>query len=171
MILLHNIGVSPSDDPNVKSNYNTIEEILACNEPLSFDGVYKSVYEHRKHWMFRNVTLFVAGDHVGKDNSFDVGMPREQFCTWEEICELVNVYHCRLGWHSKSHRDLTTLPYEEIVKEVTPPQPMRYFAYPYGRFNDDVVKAVQEAGYKDAWSVTQGDDTQFKRNRKYLCTK
>lgn len=168
MILLHNIGPSPSDDPSIKSNYNTIEEILAYTEPLSFDGVYTSVYDNKHNWMLRDVTLFVTGDYFGKDNSFDKGMPAERFCTWEQICELARVYNCKIGWHTWSHRDLTKLSYEEIVKEVTPPHPMRYFAYPHGKYNDQVVKAVKEAGFKDAWSVTQGDGEQFKRNRKYI---
>ena len=45
---------------------------------------------------------------------------------------------------------------------------MDYFAYPYGRYNDLVIECVKEAGYKDAWSVTQGTGEQFKRIRNYI---
>lgn len=168
MILLHNIGQSPSSNPAVASNYNTREQILNCNEPISFDGIYWNVYINRDVLKDKDVTLFVMGDYVGKDNSFDVGMPNEQYCDWNEIMELVKEYKCKLGWHTWSHPDLTTLSYSDILKEVTPPFPMEDFAYPYGRYNEEVIKAVKEAGYKRAWSVTQGTDDIYSLKRNYL---
>jgi peptidoglycan/xylan/chitin deacetylase (PgdA/CDA1 family) len=61
-----------------------------------------------------------------------------------------------------------------MIKEITPPFPMDYFAYPYGRFNQVVVDIVKQAGFKEAWSVTQGSqdpnekDHIFKQYRPYL---
>jgi hypothetical protein len=167
MKLLHNIGVSPSSDPRISSNYNTREEILACDEPLSFDGVYLNVWENRDVLKGKDVTLFFMGDYVGKDNSFDVGMPPERYCDWTQIMDLAMDYGCKLGWHTWSHRDLTTLSREEIIKELTPPFPMASVAHPYGRFNAD-VKSVAELFFHDGWSVTQGDGTQFAKVRTYL---
>jgi peptidoglycan/xylan/chitin deacetylase (PgdA/CDA1 family) len=51
---------------------------------------------------------------------------------------------------------------------------MDYFAYPYGRFNKVVLDCVQQAGFKEAWSVNQGSmnendpDYIFKQFRPYL---
>jgi hypothetical protein len=51
---------------------------------------------------------------------------------------------------------------------------MDTFAYPYGRYNDLVVQCVKEAGFKEAYSVTQGStnpndpDHQFKIYRDYI---
>ena len=51
---------------------------------------------------------------------------------------------------------------------------MKYFAYPYGLFNDLVVECVKELGYEKAWSVTQGSrnpnekDYDYKLYRPYL---
>jgi hypothetical protein len=42
------------------------------------------------------------------------------------------------------------------MKEVTPPFFMKYFAYPYGTYNDLVIECVKEAGFKMAYSVHQG---------------
>lgn len=167
MKLLHNIGISPSPLPHIASNYNTREQILACNEPLSFDGVYLNVYENRDVLVGKDVTLFVTGDYVGGDNTFDIGMPFERFCTWKQIEELVEM-GCKLGWHSWSHRDLTAISHHELKKEVTPPFPMKYFAYPYGRYTDEVVDAVRDAGFECAWSVTQGNDNTLTLKRTYL---
>jgi len=162
MKLLHNIG------RRINSNYNTRKEIERCAEPLGFDGVYHNVYLNQDVLEGKDVTLFVMGDYVGKDNSFDVGMPREEYCTWEQIEELVHLHKCKLGWHTWSHRDLTKLSREEVIREVRPPFPMKYFTYPYGAISPMVVDCVRDAGFEKAWSVHQGDGSTFQLNRTYL---
>lgn len=162
--LLHNIGAK------VNENYNTIEEILATslNETLTFDGVYRNVFENRHLLKGRNIILFVTGAYVGKDNSFDAPMPLEQFCTWDEIMQIATETGASIGWHTWTHRDLTTLSEEEIRKELTPPFPMDFVAYPYGKFDDRVLRIAQEFGYTFGYSVHQGDDSQFQKKRSYL---
>jgi peptidoglycan/xylan/chitin deacetylase (PgdA/CDA1 family) len=166
LILLHNIG------PRLNSNYNTPEEILACDEPLSFDGVYMTVYDNRELLRGRDVTLFVCGDHAGKDNAFDAPhLPNfrlEKFCTIEQVLELASDIGATVGWHSWTHRNLCELSDAEVRAEVEQPFPMTVFAYPYGNVDARVAKIVQEAGYDDAWSVTQGNGGPFQRRRKYL---
>lgn len=163
--LLHNIA---SEKPN--SNYNTPEQIIATPDDavLTFDGIYRNVYEHRAILEGRKVELFVMGDYVGRDNSFDTGMPLERYCDWNEIMELVTVLKAELGWHTWSHRDLTKLSDEELRREVTPPFPMRAFAYPYGIFDDRVVAAVAAAGFTCAYSVFQTAPGPFGLPRSYL---
>ncbi len=111
------------------------------------------------------------GDYVGKDNAFDVKdnpeLPLERYCDWNEIMELVNT-GCYLGWHTWSHKDLTTLSYDEVVKEITPPFPMATLAYPYGRFNDVVIEAAKAVGFEKAYSVTAGDNSPYQITREYL---
>tara|TARA_R100001509_G_scaffold66284_1_gene36754 strand:+ start:188 stop:736 length:549 start_codon:yes stop_codon:yes gene_type:complete len=168
--LLHNIGNEQH------SNYHTREQILACDEPLGFDGIYLNVYENQDVLKGKQGIFFVMGDYVGKDNTFDLAyVPKlEKYCTWEQIHELTDKYYFEVGWHTWSHPDLTSLSEEEIMKEVTPPYPMDYFGYPYGKYNDLVIECVKKAGFKYAWSVTQGsrnlDDSNynFKIWRNYL---
>jgi peptidoglycan/xylan/chitin deacetylase (PgdA/CDA1 family) len=63
---------------------------------------------------------------------------------------------------------------QQLIQEITPPFPCRYFAYPYGAYNNEVVQAVKNAGYERAWSVRQGTldtsvpDWQFKIYRDYV---
>jgi len=160
--LLHNIG------PRYNSNYNTIEEILAYDGPISFDGVYKNVFEHAHRLVGKDITLFVMGNYVGKDNSFDVGQRPETYCTWDEIISLCEILQCKLAWHTWSHENLTLLTDEEIIREITPPFYMKSIAYPYGNVDSRVAKLVEKAGYEEAWSVTQGDGSRFQRKRSYL---
>jgi hypothetical protein len=152
MKLAHNVG-----DYN-HPNYNTREEILNCHEPIGFDGIYLNVYENQDILKNKSGIMFVMGDFMGKDNSFDLAhVPAlEKYCTWEQVYELCAKYDFQLGWHTWSHRDLTLLSEEEIIEEVTPPFHMNYFAYPYGTFNDLVIQCVKDAGFKTAYSVHQG---------------
>lgn len=151
-------------------NYNTREEIAGADGLLTFDGVYQNVYENSDLLIARTVILFIVGNYIGSDNSFDKGMPPEKFCTWQQLEALGGLERmCEIGWHTWSHRDLRTLSDEELEKELTPPWPMRYLAYPYGRFDDRVIKAVKKAGFEAAFAAGKyGDGSQFQIMRKYL---
>lgn len=171
LVLAHNIGTIQHP------NYHTREQILACTHPIGFDGVYKSVYDNQDVLEGKSGIFFVMGDYVGKDNSFEVPSEApvlEQYCTWEQIQEMCDKYDFKIGWHTWGHPDLTEITRHEMVQQITPPFPMDYFAYPYGRYNKVVLDCVQQAGFKEAWSVTQGslDDNEpdyiFKQYRTYL---
>lgn len=163
MVIFHCIS-----SEKLSSNHNSQADVLLAEGPISFDGVYYSVYLNQYVLEGKDVILFVTGDYVGGDNSFDTGQPFEKFCDWNQIMELVTIYGCKLGWHTKSHRDLTTLTGPEIASEITPPFPMDYLAYPYGKFNEQVLELTRLAGYKEAFSVTEGDDSPLQRLRRYV---
>ena len=170
MVLVHNIGTEKH------SNYHTREQILACKDLIGFDGIYKNVYDNRDVLEGKSGVFFVMGDYVGKDNSFDLAhVPKlEKYCTWDEIHEMADTLKFSIGWHTWSHPDLTKLSRTEIMQEITPPFTMKYFAYPFGKFNNLVIDCVKEAGYEMAWSVTQGsknpneEDWTYKIYRPYL---
>lgn len=160
--LIHSISETKHN-----SNYNRPEEVKNAEGLLTFDGVYRNVYENKHLLEGKDVILFVTGNYVGGNNYFDVGMPLEKFCTWNELFKMQND-GAEIGWHTWTHPDLTKLNDEELEREVTPPFPMNSFAYPYGRFDERVIKAVKKAGFKEAWSVTEGDGSQYQKLRKYL---
>ena len=164
MKLLHNIGTEKHP------NYNTREEVIACNDQLGFDGIYLNVYENQDILVGKKGIFFIMGNYLGKDNTFDLDfVPKlEKYCTLEQVQEMADKYGFEIGWHTWSHPDLTTLTKDEIIREITPPFPMKYFAYPYGKYNDLVVHCVQEVGYEKAWSVTQGNDNPLTLYRNYL---
>jgi peptidoglycan/xylan/chitin deacetylase (PgdA/CDA1 family) len=170
MVLVHNIGTEKH------SNYHTREQILASTQPLGFDGIYKNVYDNQDVLQNKSGVFFVMGDYLGGDNAFDLAhVPKlEQYCTMEQVQEMCTKYNFEVGWHTWSHPDLTKLTEDEVMREVTPPFAMRYFAYPYGLFNDMVINCVKRAGYQKAWSVTQGSqnpneqDYNYKLYRPYL---
>jgi peptidoglycan/xylan/chitin deacetylase (PgdA/CDA1 family) len=164
MRLLHNIGNENH------SNYNTREEVLRCNDELGFDGVYYNVFQNKDVLKDKKGILFVMGDYIGMDNTFDLAnVPKlERYCTLKEVEQLCEEYDFEVGWHTWTHRDLTTLSKSEIMKELTPPTPMDYLAYPHGTYNDLVVECAREVGYKKAWSVTQGNSNPLTLYRNYI---
>lgn len=168
MKILHNIGDKPT------ANYNTREQIIKCKEPLSFDGIYLNVYENRDILKNKDVLLFYSGNFLGGNNDFDVKNPfngaivyPEKFVTKTELDELI-ASGCKIGWHTWSHPDLTKISTEEAKKEITPPFQMDDFAYPYGKYNEQIIKLVKEAGFKRGWSVEKTDGTQWTIPRTFI---
>lgn len=168
MYLLHNI--SPL---RLNSNYNTIEEIQRSTGPISFDGVYTSVMSYTNELQGRDIVLFPMGAFVGKDNLFDLGQPLSYFCTWNEVKWLAQRLNARIGYHSWSHPDLTTLSDDEAYREICAPQvsgvKFDLFAYPHGRVNDRIADLVRAAGYDDAYCAgPHGNGSRYQRKRSYL---
>lgn len=166
--ILHNIGDKQTP------NYNTRQQVLDCNDVLTFDGVYKNVWENRDVLKGKEVILFIMGDYIGGNNDFDIKAPLngaliypEDYCDWQQICELVTM-GCKLGWHTNSHRDLTKLTREELIEEITPPFSMDYFAMPYGTYNNEVIEIIKQCGYKQAFSVYQTNGTQWTIPRSFI---
>ncbi|UOF82073.1 nodB-like protein [Caudoviricetes sp.] len=169
MILLHNVGYYKH------SNYNTREQIKNSKGPISFDGIYLNVYENQDILEGKDVILFVMGNYVGGDNTFDMiaapdyGLKLEKYCTWDQIFELRDKYKCRVGWHTWSHRDLTKLPDHELEKELKRPDGVEpILAYPFGNFDRRVESFAHAAGYREAWTVDRGDNSPLQQQRHYL---
>lgn len=165
--LLHNIGTFDH------SNYTSIDKVIACQEQLTFDGVYRNVHLNKHALLYKpkKTILFVMWEYVGLNNKFDAipnNLPLERFCDWNEIMDLVVNYNCEIGSHSWTHRNLTELTDDEVRKELKSPVPCRTFCYPYGVVDARIAKLVEEAGYEEAYSVNQGDGSKFQINREYL---
>lgn len=173
MKVLHQIG-----DRTNGGNFNSLEEILAYDGPISFDGVYMSVYENYPALFGKDITFFFCYQHLGKDNSFDVGQPLSQFCNWVQILEMVNYLDAKVGFHGQNHLRCPGLEY--IASEIAAPWFLiqwlderklpKILAWPYGDVNDECAKIAEEMGYDEAWSVfPKGDDSSpFRKNRTSL---
>ncbi len=153
--------------PHIRANYNTREEIINCSDRLTFDGIYENVWVNSDILAGRECLMFVVGNMIGGDNKFDKGMPPENYCTLSQLNDLAEEGHI-MGWHTWNHPDLTRLSLDEARKEMTCPWQAEDFAYPYGLFNQDLMKLAEELGYKRAWSVTQGNDHPYSLRREYI---
>lgn len=90
----------------------------------------------------------------------------EKMLTSNQIKDLSN--HHEIGAHSMTHPRLSNVPLEQAKKEIMESKhwietctgkACTMFCYPKGDFNDNIAKAVKEAGYKGARTVEQLDFT------------
>ncbi len=125
-----------------------------------FEGVYRYAFPLLERWGIRGFVFVVVGA-IGTWNHWDASFGRPiRHLSKEELLAL----H-RAGWqigsHSLTHPDLTQLSPEELRQELIESKArledllgteVSAFCYPFGRWNLRVREAVQEAGYKVAFS-------------------
>lgn len=104
-------------------------------------------------------TIFLTIDFIGKDDSY---------LDWKDIDELAMTGLFSFGSHAMSHRKLSLLGDDEIIKEIGDSKkiledrikaPVDIFAYPfgcYGSFDDRSITAVRDSGYKAAVTTIAG---------------
>ena len=111
---------------------------------ITFDGGYDEMYETAvpilKEFAFE-YDIFLIGDYVGKDNSFDTGEPLEKFLSVEHLKEIVATGGAHLQWHTNSHKKVDSISNKaDWIAELTIPNWIRdidrlgftYFAFPFG---------------------------------------
>jgi peptidoglycan/xylan/chitin deacetylase (PgdA/CDA1 family) len=109
-------------------------------------------------------TVFVVPALVGKTAQWDAefGGDMAPLATWEQVRALSD-QGWEIGLHSHSHHDLTALPLNDVIQDLTEgrrilenalDREVTSFAYPYGEFSAEVASAVADAGFHVA--VTLG---------------
>ncbi len=135
---------------------------------ITFDGVYKDVWKYAipilQHFGYP-FELFIIGQTIGKDNSFDVGEPHAEFADIETLQKMVKAGG-RLQWHSWSHARLAGVTDLSVYeKELTVPDDLRqlcpegfkWYAYPHGERNEQYRAQVQSR-FTGALACDDGND-------------
>ena len=126
---------------------------------LSFDDGNKDNYTYAfpilKKYNFP-AAIFIIVSEVGAPGRL----------SWEEIKEMRDSGLITFGSHSFTHPFLDTLGKgDDLKKEITGSKlaleeklgrPVELFCYPCGRFNDEVIQAVKDAGYQEAMATNPG---------------
>lgn len=138
---------------------------------LTFDDGFRGVYEHAfpvLSAMGWPATVFLVSGLLGKHDQWTAsenpGGKTYPLLGLREIDKMA-----RGGFsfqsHSRTHPDLTKLTGIALTDELMGARkdledllgrPVPYVAYPYGRYNEDVLGATQAAGYTAAFSVQPG---------------
>ena len=139
------------------SCYDSGEKIPAKSLIISFDDGWKEQYLNAfpvlKQHHFK-ATFFIISSYVGYG----------AFMNWQELEELKN-YGMEIGSHTVDHPWLTSLSEGKLSYELKTSkeglekklgQEVISFAYPYGDFNQRVIRAVKKAGYRTARSCREG---------------
>jgi len=153
------------------------DTVLASNGrrrmAVTFDDAFRSVITAGMP-ILRDLgipgTLFVPTAHVGGAPMRWVGIdkwtgtPHERDlvgCTWDEIAELADA-GWEIGSHTRSHRPLTTLSDHEVRSELADSKaecedrlgrPCRSLAYPYGDYDERIVRTARLVGYVAAGTL------------------
>lgn len=113
-----------------------------------------------------SATVFLVTDYCGRKNNWPgqpPNIPEHPLLSWEKICEMDRMGF-EFGVHSASHPRLDSLSFKKLRHEVAGPKDVieerlghgvETFAYPYGRYNQQVIQIVQEM-YTGACSTKTG---------------
>jgi peptidoglycan/xylan/chitin deacetylase (PgdA/CDA1 family) len=142
---------------------------------LSFDDGYRSFREFAEPVLRQlgfTATLFVYTDYVGAGRNA---------LSWKDLRELRDAGF-DVEAHSKTHGDLRRKPGESAAaygarmrEELGVPQalfrqhlgnPATILAYPYGAWDDDVLKQLEEYGYAAAFTVRRESNSAFMTRQK-----
>lgn len=152
-----------------------VYDALAIGRPLpekpivlTFDDGYKDAYTDA-------MPLLQKYGFVGE--FFVLATPAHyespQYLTWDEM-RLMAEAGMSMQAHGRDHYDLTNRSYDFLVYQIMgvkeaveahTGQPVRFFCYPSGRYDDDTLAVVESAGYLGAvtteWGATQRLDNRY----------
>ena len=110
-----------------------------------------------------SATIFVATGLLGKKG----------YMNWSHAGEMLD-YGISFQSHTCTHPDLTKIGHAAGLRELVESRrkiedilgtPVRHFAYPYGKYNHDVINRVKEAGYRWSYAAGMSKNGRFSRER------
>ncbi len=162
-------------------HFNELENKSSKKFIITFDDGYKDLIINAlpllKKYNFK-ATCFIISNLIGKKNVWD------EFNKNIKDKELMNLSDIRLwvkngmllGSHSKNHKKLTLLNTKEAKDEIINSKneletltgiPVNSFCYPYGLYNENIVKIVKEK-YNSAFTTNRSRYDTLKHNKYVL---
>jgi len=109
--------------------------------------------------------IFLSARYITSNNPREIDLKiNERFLSWGEVRKMSNG-RVHFGSHGYNHCDLTTLSSNKSFREILRSKQLmeekmlgniRYFSYPYGRYNKTVKEFVKRAGFEAAFSTIPG---------------
>lgn len=131
---------------------------------LTFDDGYVdnylTAYPLLQRYGFKG-TFFVVTEFVDRE--------LEGYMTWWMLEEMSRAGH-RIEPHSRTHPDLSLQERDELIWQTLGPQETvayhvgytpRYFSYPAGRYNEEVIAVLDELGFWGAVTTQSGKEHGF----------
>jgi peptidoglycan/xylan/chitin deacetylase (PgdA/CDA1 family) len=130
---------------------------------ISFDDGYQEVYGLFEEFFeprLLPITIFMTTGYIGKGAEWDY-MPRPaRHLDSAELKRLASSELVTIGSHTVTHPDLSAISRDRMINEIVASKKyledllgkeIKYFSYPFGRFNPRVVNEVVKAGYEAAF--------------------
>ena len=145
---------------------------------LTFDDGWACFYDNAwpllQKYNFA-ATIFVVTDYIGHTSNWDY--KKKMHLDWQQLRELVD-HGIEIGSHGATHCDLRGLSNDKLEYEIAGSKKLledklgcaiKYFSYPFGRYDSRVMGAVREAGYHKAFALSIGfGDFAIARHGVYL---
>lgn len=162
-------GWNPATLPQIAESLSKASLPTENTFAITFDDAYLSVYDHACPALANKdmtATIFAVVDRIGGVNEWDcsAGDVREPLMSAGQIRELAELGF-EIGSHTLTHAHLTDLNDEDLRREIADSKhkledligrEVVAFSYPYGEYDERVIAAVAEAGYKYAVSTKLG---------------
>lgn len=123
---------------------------------ITFDGNDESIFKTAAPLLDKEkipYTIFISPDQLDKKNQ------------WEKIRELAEKDHVEIGITPYHYNQMTNWSDEKITNEINRAKSRyreelksepKFFAYPYGMYNQRVRKIVEKSGFKAAFGQQSG---------------
>lgn len=135
---------------------------------ITFDDGYEDNFTHAlpilKKYEFKATIYLVPHYTYNSWENFKEGT-FDKLLNADQIREMQESGLIEFGSHTLNHKNLVTISAEEAQKEIKRSKEevesivgtvCRAFAYPYGKYNEKIVKMVKDTGYGNATIVKRG---------------
>lgn len=124
-----------------------------------YEGVFNNAFPVLKKYGAK-AAVFLVGK---RDISHNTGYKSDLLKT--EQIKMLDQHKWNMGFHTLSHIDVTRHSHQDLIAEISDGKKLleqklgiklKYFAYPFGRFNPQSVRVVRKSGFSAAFTVDGG---------------
>lgn len=158
MAYLHNNGYTTISPDQLLNSIQYSEPLPENPILITFDDGYRDAYLEAypilKKYNF-TATIFLITDYVGNNS---------RYLSWEEVKEMHD-NGITFGSHTLNHISLSDSTNEYVEYQLTKSreaiewrlkEPVKYFAYPGGFYNQTTTQLLKQTGYRGAFTVNFG---------------
>lgn len=146
---------------------NTADSLPEKTAVITFDDGFADNFEHGFKILEKlkmSATWFVVTGRIGKSSDWTADRMNKTILNKRQL-HLMKEAGMEIGSHTRTHTDLSRADRDTLLSEIRDSKSelediigshVASFAYPYGRYNIEVKRAVLDAGYQTACSVRPG---------------
>ena len=146
--------ITPSQIQGIESGQLKIDKPIILTFDDGYSDFYTDVFPILKKYNVRVATYIVPGflDHPN-------------YMSWQEVKEISKSNLVEIGAHTENHVVLAKLAASDATTQIVQSKrileeqlgiKIATFAYPYGSFNDQIIKIVETAGFTSAMTEIPG---------------